>query len=251
MNIGLSGSGKLGKAIIDAAPEFGVQILWAKTSRESWDEIWANQLTPDVVIEVSTPETAFENCHFLLSKGVPVVCGTTGWHEKRPALERYCHEISGSFLYASNFSLGVNILFELSRKLADLVKIFDHYKVDISETHHITKKDAPSGTAITLADSWTEHNLHYDKWLLIANGNRAEKPNVTAGELPIFCERVDRADIFGIHELLVETPNDQIYIGHQALNRKGFAEGALMAAKWLKNRKGVYSMRDLLLEKGL
>jgi 4-hydroxy-tetrahydrodipicolinate reductase len=249
MNIGLSGKGKLGKAIIEIAPKFGVQILWAKSSQESWDEIWKNNHTPDVVIEVSTPETAFENCRFLLSKGIPVVCGTTGWHEHKPLLESYCREISGSFLYASNFSLGVNILFELSRKLAEMVKIFDHYSVDISETHHISKKDAPSGTAITLANSWIEHNLRYNTWLLQEEAFKSA--NTKEGEIPILCKREDRSDIFGNHELSIETPNDQIFIGHKALNRKGFAEGAILAAKWLKNKKGVYNMRDLLLEKGI
>jgi 4-hydroxy-tetrahydrodipicolinate reductase len=238
MKIGMAGKGKLGSAIAGLAAKKGMTIAWTKGSRDRWEDILDKHHAADVAIEVSTPETAYDNCRFLLSQGLPVVCGTTGWQDRLPELEDYCREIGGSFLYASNFSIGVNVLFDLNRRLARLAPWMDGCDVAIREIHHIHKKDAPSGTALTLSEPWLSAGK-YKTWTLDAQN--------TEEALPI--EAIREGEVYGLHEVHLRTPIDHLILSHEALSREGFASGALLAAGWLPGRKGVFRMSDLLDEK--
>ena len=188
----------------------------------------------DVAIDFSTPEAAFKNITLCFEKGIPVISGTTGWLNRFDEATAICEQKGGAFIYASNFSLGVNIFFELNKKLARMMHPVEAYRVEMEETHHIHKLDAPSGTAITLAEGIIE-NSDYQGWML--EGLEDNKISITAkreGEVP------------GTHEIQYKSPVDTISIKHTAHNRKGFALGAVIASEWLVDKVGVYSMKDVL-----
>lgn len=235
MKIALIGYGKMGKAIEEIALAKGHQIS-LKVSADNAGQFTSEHIRQaDVAIEFSKPEAALHNILFCLDNQVPVVCGTTGWLESMAVAEEKCKVQNGAFLYASNFSVGVNIFFELNRKLASLMKDIAEYNVSIEETHHVHKKDAPSGTAITLADG------------IIASGIKkkiALENSADSSELVITSIRKD--EVPGTHIIRYQSLNDQIEIKHEAFNRMGFAAGAVLAAEFLKNKKGIFSMRDVL-----
>ena len=236
MNIALIGYGKMGKAIEEIAIKKGHRIV-LKIDLDNKNELTiANLQKADVVIEFTGPETAADNIYRCMDAGIPVISGSTGWLSKLAAVQNYCTEKKGSFLYASNFSIGVNLFFELNKKLAALMANFPEYNVSIEETHHTQKKDAPSGTAITLAEQVINKVPHKSSWINDAAASDSQ--------LSIVSKRIDPAP--GTHVVKYKSAIDDIEIIHTAHNRMGFASGALMAAEFIRNRKGIFTMKDVL-----
>jgi len=188
----------------------------------------------DVAIDFSVPESAVSNIKKSIKNNVPVVVGTTGWLDQYDNIVEYCKENNGGFIYASNFSLGVNIFFELNKKLAEMLSGHDQYSVEMEEIHHTKKLDAPSGTAITLAEGIIE-NSKFTGWKL----DSAEE-----NEIPITAKRIGNTP--GTHTVKYTSEIDDIEIKHTAHNRKGFALGAVVAAEWLNGKEGIYTMKDVL-----
>ncbi|EGV44400.1 4-hydroxy-tetrahydrodipicolinate reductase [Bizionia argentinensis JUB59] len=230
MKVALLGYGKMGKTIEKIAIERGHEII-IKTNDEAGYDI----SKADVAIDFSVPEAAFFNIIKCFKHGVPVVSGTTGWLENREKAEALCKEENGAFIYASNFSLGVNIFFELNKQLAKMMSKLDAYKVAMEEVHHAQKLDSPSGTAITLAETIIAEHDNYTDWNLVS-----EKENT----IPITAKRID--DVSGTHTVAYTSKTDTITLEHEAHSREGFALGAIIAAEWLKDKKGVFTMKDVL-----
>ncbi|MDC1109244.1 4-hydroxy-tetrahydrodipicolinate reductase [Flavobacteriaceae bacterium] len=230
MKIGIIGYGKMGKAIEKVAIDRG-HLISFKTN--NCDINLINDV--DVTIEFSTPESAFTNIKNCIDTNVPVVSGTTGWLEDLDDIKKLCDKKNGSFLYASNFSLGANLFFELNKKLAHLMSDKNQYKTSIDETHHIHKLDRPSGTAITLADDIIS-NSRYKNWEL--DSSSKDKININSSR---------EKEVNGVHKVVYSSENDIISIKHEALNRNGFALGAVISAEWLVNKKGCFSISDMLI----
>ncbi len=230
MNIALLGYGRMGRLIEKIALERQHKIVAIKDIDRP--EIDYTQV--DLAIDFSSPEVAAENILDCLQKGISVISGTTGWLERFGEVEEVCRREEGAFLYASNFSLGVNIFFALNTRLAQLMEPRKEYKVDIEEIHHIHKMDAPSGTAISLAEDIIANSL-YEEWKL----NKG-----TGSTIPIHSKRID--EVPGTHSVRYASPIDDLEIKHTAHNRDGFALGAVVAAEWLWGKKGVYTMKDVL-----
>ncbi len=241
MNIALVGYGKMGKAIEEIAVQKGHNIVLRVNDENLEDLTKTNLLLADVAIEFTMPESAIENILLCFSSGVPVVCGTTGWLDKLSLVEEQCQKMNGTFLTTTNFSIGVNILFEVNRKLAILMDLHKEYSVEIEETHHTQKKDAPSGTAITLAKGIIENSSSKNKWVLQENGNKSGEGS---NEIPINSKRIDPAA--GTHLVKYSSDVDDIEIIHIAHNRKGFAAGALLAAEFIHDKEGIFTMKDVL-----
>jgi len=236
MRIALVGYGKMGKEIERIATERGHQISF-RVSLENQDDIENIQnANTDVAIEFSQPESAYENLKTLLNKQIPTVCGTTGWLEKQKEIEKLTLESQTAFFYASNFSLGVNLFFRLNEILAKIMNAHPQYQVAMEEVHHTEKKDAPSGTAITLAKGILEHYTSKTSWIN-QHTNRPE-------ELEIISKR--EPNVPGTHSIVYTSAEDFIEIKHEAYNRKGFAMGAVLAAEFIQNKKGVFGMKDLI-----
>jgi 4-hydroxy-tetrahydrodipicolinate reductase len=236
MNIALVGYGKMGQAIEKIAIERGHNIVLKIDLNNQEDLNEENLSKVDVAIEFTSPHSAFDNVMKLLQHHVPVVCGSTGWLDKKEAVDEYCLQQQGAFLYASNFSVGVNIFFELNKKLAELMARQTEYRVSMEEIHHTQKKDAPSGTAVTLAEQILQILPQYKSWV----NHVSDK----ADEISIRSERIDPAP--GTHKILYSSEIDDIEIIHTAHNRTGFATGAVMAAEFLKGKKGIYGMKEVL-----
>ena len=230
MKIALVGYGKMGKIIDEISQRRGHEVvarLKETPNRESLKDA-------DVVIEFSNPEAAFENIKVCLENKIPVICGTTGWLDKKTEIERIAVEQNSAFLYGSNFSLGVNLFFAINEKLAKLMNNVDEYQCQLEEIHHIHKKDAPSGTAISIAEGIIE-NSKYEAWKLDETKDK---------ELGIFAIRED--EVPGTHSVFYRSQVDEIEIKHTAFNRNGFALGAVIAAEWIVGKQGVFSMKDVL-----
>ena len=236
MKIALIGYGKMGKAIEEIALQKGHQIVLKIDISNLNDFNKENLSKADVAIEFTSPHTAFENVKKCLEYAVPVICGSTGWLEKWNEIENYCKEQNGTFLYASNFSIGVNLFFELNTYLAKLMNKYDNYNVSLTEIHHTQKKDAPSGTAITLAEQILANNSSKEKWINESTENK--------NELAIISERIDPAP--GTHTIRYSSAIDDIEITHTAHNRIGFASGAVLAAEFVVGKKGIFTMKDAL-----
>ncbi|MBC8112500.1 MAG: 4-hydroxy-tetrahydrodipicolinate reductase [Verrucomicrobia bacterium] len=235
MNILLLGYGKMGKTIEQLALSRHHRIV-ASIDLDNRQELEnLNNLNTDVAIEFSQPEAAVENLTWCINKQIPVVCGTTGWLEYKPALEKLCLEKDSAFFYASNYSIGVNIFFQLNQMLARLMHGHG-YEASLTEIHHIHKKDSPSGTAITLAEGIMEHFSEKKYW--------SEPPTYKPESLDIFSVR--EGEVPGTHTVHYKSAEDVIEIKHEAFSRQGFALGAVVAAEWLLGRKGVFGMKDLL-----
>ncbi|WKZ61102.1 MAG: 4-hydroxy-tetrahydrodipicolinate reductase [Cyclobacteriaceae bacterium] len=233
MRILLLGYGKMGKIIERIALEHGHEIAGRITSANRHE---LSNIKADVAIEFSNPEAAFDNIRHCLEKGIPVVCGTTGWLDQKPEVEKLTASCNGAFFYASNFSVGVNIFFRLNEFLANMMNAHNQYSVHIDEIHHTEKKDAPSGTAITLAQGIVKHIKRLTKWV---GGNNAEPT-----ELPISSFRIDQVP--GTHHVKYASGIDDIEIRHTAHSREGFALGAVQVAEWISGKKGVLGMEDFL-----
>ena len=231
MKIALFGYGKMGKTIERIAVERGHSI----EAKIDVDSVHTDLSKADVAIDFSVPSEAFNNINLCFSKNIPIVCGTTGWLDKYSDAVENCAIKNGAFIYASNYSLGVNLFFELNKQLATLMKDFDVYKVSLEETHHVQKLDAPSGTAITLAEGVIAQTTK-ENWSLDVT--------VDSKIIPIVSKRIE--NVPGTHIVSYTSDVDDIAITHTAKNRDGFALGAVIAAEWLKDKKGVFSMKDVL-----
>lgn len=231
MKIALVGYGRMGKIIDESALKRGHEVV-ARLKETPTAE---NLNHPDVVIEFSLPEVAFDNIKACLENKIPVICGTTGWLERKAEVEKLAVENETAFLYGSNFSLGVNLFFALNEKLADLMKNVDEYSCQLEEIHHIHKLDAPSGTAISLAEGIIKNNTKFDAWKLEETQEK---------QLGIFAIRED--EVPGTHSVYYRSEVDEIEIKHKAYNRNGFALGAVVAAEWIKDKKGNFTMKDVL-----
>ena len=229
MKIALLGYGRMGKTIEKLAVERGHSVVKKIDRGDTYDFADA-----DVAIDFSVPDAAVDNISMALKSGVPVVSGTTGWLDRYPEMVALCKENNGAFIYASNFSVGVNIFFELNKKLAQMMKALDSYNVSMTEVHHIHKLDAPSGTAITLAEGIIEESSKTD-WIL--DNEESDKITIKA---------VREAEVPGTHTITYQSDVDEIKIEHKAHSRNGFALGAIIAAEWLKDKKGVHTMKDVL-----
>jgi 4-hydroxy-tetrahydrodipicolinate reductase len=236
MKIALIGYGKMGRAIEDIALHRGHEIV-LKIDIENAKEFTNDNLAKaDVAIEFSSPHSARQNVMKCLQAGIPVVCGSTGWLDRYEETKKYCLDNNGALIYSSNFSIGVNIFFEVNKRLAALMSSHTEYNVEIAETHHTQKKDAPSGTAITLAEQVMEKIKQKKTWVNHVAAN--------TDELQILSERIDPAP--GTHKIKYSSPVDDIEIIHTAHNRQGFATGAVLAAEFIQHKKGAFSMSDVL-----
>ena len=236
MQIALIGYGKMGKAIETVAKERGHTIAITIDQINLQDFTKENFKKIDVAIEFTSPHTAYDNVKKCLEFQVPIVCGSTGWTESLEKLKQYAAEHNGSFIYSSNFSVGVNIFFELNKKLAQLMAGQTSYTVHVEETHHTQKKDAPSGTAISLAEQILQIIPNKTNWVNDATEN--------INELSILSKRIDPAP--GTHNIKYSSPIDDIEIIHTAHNRTGFATGAVLAAEYIQGKNGFFEMKDVL-----
>lgn len=238
MKIALIGYGKMGHAIEKIARERGHEIVAVIDIDNVADIHGPAFASADVAIEFTTPATAPTNIIEAARAGVPVVCGSTGWGASRAEVEQAVTEAGGTLLVSSNFSIGVNILFALNRRLAAIMNNLPQYRPQLDEVHHIHKLDHPSGTAITLAEGLIDNVGRIDRW---AETAPASAP---ADVLPVECER--RGEVPGIHTIEWTSPVDTITISHSAKSREGFALGAVMAAEWAASRKGILSLDQML-----
>ena len=236
MRIALLGYGKMGQTIEKIAIERGHTISHAINIDNVEEIAKVSAATTDVAIEFTEPTSAVSNIKHCLNNGVPIVCGTTGWLDKLPEVKSLCQENNGSFFYASNYSIGVNIFFRLNEILAGMMNDFQEYEVEMEEIHHIHKKDAPSGTAITLAEGILSHLKKKQNWELDAKSN--------SEALPIYSKR--EGEVPGTHIVTYRSEVDDIEIKHTAHSRQGFALGAVKVAEWLPGKKGILGMNDFL-----
>ena len=231
MKIALLGYGRMGKAIEKIAENRGHQIV------ARWDENSQNDplAEADVAINFSVPTAAVSNIQAAFGHQVPVVCGTTGWLDEYETITQQAQAENCGFLYASNFSVGVNLFFALNQQLAKLMAPYPEYQASLEEIHHVHKLDAPSGTAITLAEGILKNDPRYSEWSLTAQQEH---------QLPI--EALREPDVPGTHTVSYQSPIDTLEIRHEAHSREGFALGAVIAAEWLAGKSGIFSMNDVL-----
>ncbi|WP_286761078.1 4-hydroxy-tetrahydrodipicolinate reductase [Salegentibacter sp. UBA1130] len=233
MKIALLGYGKMGKTIEEIALNRGHEIVLK--IEEDIDTYEINKMEIDVAIDFSVPKAAFKNITTCFENNIPVVCGTTGWLDDYEKAVDICKKEDSAFIYASNFSVGVNLFFELNKKLAKMMNGMDDYAVEIEEIHHTQKQDAPSGTAISLAQQVIAENDKKNNWQL---------DHAAADEIAIKAKRIE--DVPGTHTVSYKSKIDSIEIMHTANSREGFALGAVIAAEWLKDKQGVFTMQDVL-----
>ena len=236
LKIALIGYGKMGKAIEEIALAKGHEVVLKINSANKEELTSTNLQQADIAIEFTNTENAVNNIYKCFDAGIPVVCGSTGWLQHLPEVEKYCQDKNGAFLYASNFSIGVNIFFEINKKLAALMAAHSSYEVSIEEIHHTQKKDAPSGTAITLAEQVIKEIPRKTSW--------TNSPATDEDQLYIESKRIDPAP--GTHKVKYSSAVDDIEIIHTAHNRKGFAGGAILAAEFLQGKQGIFFMKDVL-----
>ena len=236
MKIALIGYGKMGKTIEEIAVQKGHEIVLKIDLNNSQDLTAANLQKADVAIEFTGPHSAFENVMKCIEFRVPVVSGSTGWLDKFNEVTAACNEKNGCLVYSSNYSIGVNLFFELNKTLAQLMEPYADYDVSMTEIHHTEKKDAPSGTAISLAEQVLAAIGRKNKWVNAASAN--------TDDLIINSERIDPAP--GTHIVKYSSPIDDIEIIHTAHTRKGFASGAVLAAEFANKKSGIFTMKDVL-----
>ena len=236
MRIALLGYGKMGKAIEKVALERGHEVVFRIDLNNAAEKELINKDNVDAVIEFSSPHSAYTNLEFCMKNGLKTVCGTTGWLDSRKEIEQLCLANQAAFFYASNYSIGVNLFFKINELLAKLMAPHEQYEIFTSEIHHTEKLDAPSGTAITLAEGIMSNNDQKKSWV---NNQIAAKE-----ELAIWSSREGKVP--GTHTIKYISEIDEIEIKHTAYTRMGFALGAVLAAEWLQGKEGVFGMNDLL-----
>lgn len=230
MKVALLGYGRMGQAIEKVALERGHEIVITKDIEPLEEDL----SLADVAIDFSHPDAAFENIKSCIDKGVPVVSGTTGWLERYDEITDYCKKKRGGFIYASNYSIGVNLFFNLNAYLAKMMRTVSEYDVDMEEIHHIHKLDAPSGTAISLAND------------ILSESDKKRWSIESKEEENLFIHVKREGEVPGTHSVKYSSDIDSIEIKHTAFNRTGFALGAVVAAEWLREKEGIYSMKDVL-----
>jgi len=230
MKIALLGYGRMGKTIEKVALERGHEIVL----RIDKNDVNYDIAVADIAIDFSQPSAAYQNLHNCIQNNIPVVSGTTGWLSKYDELVSFCNLKNGAFIYASNFSIGVNVFFNLNAYLAKVMKNISGYGIEMEEIHHIHKLDAPSGTAITLAEQ------------ILSNSDKEQWKLTEAAKNDLLIRVKREGEVPGTHSVEYTSAVDTIEIKHTALNRNGFALGAVIAAEWLVNKKGVFSMKDVL-----
>jgi 4-hydroxy-tetrahydrodipicolinate reductase len=236
MRIGIIGYGKMGRAIASIAEERG-HTIFDTIDIHNQDSL--NGWTPDEVdaaIEFTVPNQAFDNIKQCIKQGIPVVSGTTGWLDRKPELDEYCRQEQGTYFYASNYSLGVNITFKVNQYLARIMNAYPDFAVSMEEIHHTQKKDAPSGTAITLAEGIIKEMDRVNRWTL--------DPSQPEGSITI--SSIREGTVPGTHTVQYHSQYDEITLKHKALSRHGFALGAVLVTEWIQKRKGVLTMDDFL-----
>ncbi|MDQ4140667.1 MAG: 4-hydroxy-tetrahydrodipicolinate reductase [Bacteroidota bacterium] len=236
MRILLIGYGKMGRTIEQIATQRGHEIVGKidVTNTNTLSQYNGNNV--DAAIEFTHPESAFQNVKYCLQNNIPVVCGSTGWLEHFSEAKAICESENGGFFYASNYSVGVNLFFHFNEYLASKMQAYPNFKISVKEVHHIQKVDKPSGTAITTVEGILSQNSNFNGWVLA--------PEDASDKIAITSERV--GNVVGTHVVRYESENDTIELMHDAHSRTGFAEGAVMAAEWLQNKKGVFGMKDML-----
>jgi 4-hydroxy-tetrahydrodipicolinate reductase len=239
MKIALLGYGKMGRAVEAAALERSHRVDVTIDDEDDWMEKLDDLRECDMAIDFSTPGTAVSNIMRCFDLDLPIVVGTTGWYEQLEGVVHDCEQRGKSLFVASNFSIGMNIVFDLNRRLARLMNGHEEYGVGITEVHHVHKLDAPSGTAIALARDIVEELDGKDDWCLVRKGVKVEEE-----EVPIVSVR--EGEVAGIHEVVYDSEIDRITLRHEAKSRRGLAVGAVLAAEFLEGRKGYYTMRELL-----
>jgi len=245
MKIALLGYGKMGRIIEKIATDRKHEIV-LKIATDNQHELTAENLQmADVAIEFSTPATALNNIDKCFEAGIPVIVGTTGWLSQLPQVKEQCEQVDGSLLYGTNFSVGVNIFFHVNKVLAKLMNNYPYYDVQVEEIHHTQKLDAPSGTAITIAEGIIDNLDAKNEWLnvLTADGAETADDNVKNDQLLIESFRIN--SVPGTHTVIYDSEVDSIEFKHTAHNRNGFALGAVLAAEWLKDKKGFHSVEDM------
>ena len=239
MNIALIGYGKMGKTIEKVALKKGHQII-SRVQKDNWAAFEKTDPSSiDVAIEFSQPEAAVANISKCLLLGIPVISGTTGWLAQIDKIENLCTEHNGTFFYASNFSIGVNIFFEINELVAKMMDKFPEYRVQMEEIHHIHKKDSPSGTALTLAEGIIDNHKTTNEWV-----ETDDKSSVKPEQLPI--KSIRQNEVPGTHSIHYSSTADSITIQHEAHSTEGFALGAVLVAEWILNKKGILSMKDFM-----
>ncbi|MBB3058913.1 4-hydroxy-tetrahydrodipicolinate reductase [Mucilaginibacter gotjawali] len=245
MKIALLGYGKMGKIIEKIATDRKHEIV-LKIDYNNLDELTTENLAKaDVAIEFSTPGTVLGNIKQCFNAGVPVVVGTTGWYNQLPQVKQICEDGGHTLLYASNFSIGVNVFFHVNKVLAKLMNNYPYYDVQVEEIHHVQKLDSPSGTGITIAEGIIENLDRKKEWVnvLTTDGDETADDNIAADQLLIESFRID--SVPGTHTVLYDSEVDTIEFKHTAHNRNGFAVGAVMAAEWISDKKGFHSIEDM------
>ena len=244
MKIALLGYGKMGKIIEQIAIYRNHEIV-LKIGRDNLHDLTSENLQKaDVAIEFSTPGTVLNNIAVSFNAGVPIVVGTTGWHNMLAEIKQRCKEDGNSLLYATNFSVGVNVFFHINKLLAKLMNNYPYYDVQVEEIHHTQKLDSPSGTAITIAEGIIDNLDSKHGWINILTSNdNADDSSLPAGQLLIESHRID--SVPGTHTVIYDSDVDTIEFKHIAHNRNGFALGAVLAAEWLKEKKGFYAVEDM------
>ncbi|RYE25048.1 MAG: 4-hydroxy-tetrahydrodipicolinate reductase [Sphingobacteriaceae bacterium] len=245
MKIALLGYGKMGKIIEQIALERKHEIVLKITQENLYDLTLGNLQLADVAIEFSTPHTVLDNIKLCFDAGIPVVVGATGWYNHLQNVKNDCIKQNASLIYASNFSVGVNIFFHLNKMLAKIMNRFLDYEVQVEEIHHTQKLDAPSGTAITIAEGIIENIPVKEAWVNVVSGqvNDDSPVVITPNQLLIESHRIEKVP--GTHTVIYDSEVDSIEFKHTAHNRSGFALGAVLAAEWIKDRKGFFTAVDL------
>lgn len=236
MNIVISGYGRMGKEVEKVALRRNQHILATIDTIEDWEKVDSLVKEIDAVIDFSLPETAFENIMRCFKLGVPIVTGTTGWYDHLNELKEQCKKLNGTLFYAPNFSIGVNVFFKVNQQLAKMMNGIEGYKISIKETHHIHKLDAPSGTAIKAAEDIIVEQNNLKSW------ENKSVPDIEI--LPVLSKR--EGEVPGTHEVNYESDVDILLLKHEAKSRAGFALGAVMAVEFVANKKGVFTMDDLI-----
>ena len=236
MNFALLGYGKMGREIEKLAEEKGHKIVLTIDQPEEWESKGKLLVQADIAIDFSTPDSVIANIYHCFDSDIPIVEGTTGWHDQIVKVRADCLAGNQSLFWAPNFSIGVNIFFDLNRHLAALMSKWHEYEISLEETHHTQKLDTPSGTAIVLANDIIRHHGRKKKWV--------KKEAENFDDLGIQSYRME--EVTGTHKVIYESHEDLIEIIHTAKNRRGFAMGAILAAEWLFNKKGFFEMKDLL-----
>ncbi len=240
MRIVILGYGKMGHEVEQIALQRGHEVVYRIDTEQDWYYNIDGIADCDVVIEFSTPATAIANIEKCFELDIPMVIGTTGWYEHLDEISSRCKNEGHTLFYAPNFSIGMNFVFKLNKEMAKFAQKYD-YQLDITETHHIHKLDKPSGTAIKLAEDIIDNNENYEYWML---DDEDEPLNDDAKMLRV--NAIREGEVFGIHEIKALSDCDEITLRHEAFSRKGFATGAVIAAEFIQNKKGIYTMEDLL-----